>query len=97
MQTTAMAILQKAPHVIPSSLQINRIRSTVRLDSEKKLACYPGLKERSMLMGEVHARCLKDVCPAAQDEEMFVEIGHKFWTNEVFVSHHSPGYRAQWT
>lgn len=24
-----------------------------------------------------------------------VEIGHKFCTNEVFVSRHSPGYRAQ--
>ena len=32
MQTSAMAILQKAPHGIPSSLQINHIRSTVRPD-----------------------------------------------------------------
>lgn len=35
MQTSAMAILQKAPHGIPSSLQINHIRSTVRPDREK--------------------------------------------------------------
>lgn len=70
MQTFSMAIFQKAPPVIPSSLQINHIRSTVRPESEKKLACYPGLRERGMLMREVHGRCLKDVCLAAQDEGM---------------------------
>lgn len=70
MQKSATAILQKAPRVIPSSLQINHIRSAVRPDSEKKLACYPGLRERGMLMGEVYEGCLKNVCPAAQGERM---------------------------
>lgn len=36
MQIFAMTVLQKAPQVILSSLQINHIRSTGRLYSEKK-------------------------------------------------------------
>lgn len=49
MQTFAMIVLQKAPNVIPSSLQINHIWSTVRPDSEKKAGML------SWVEGEGHA------------------------------------------
>lgn len=52
-----------------SSLQINHeVYCKARL--RRKLACCPGLRE-GHADGEVHEGCLKDVCPAAQDEGIY--------------------------
>lgn len=68
-QTSATASLQKAPHVIPSSLQINHIRSNVRPGSEKA-GMLSWFEEKGHADRGDTWRVPKDICPAAQDKGM---------------------------